>query len=354
MTSDEPRPDQAGDPVPPPGTQAEVPVPPPGFAAAPSPAFAAAPSPPEAPEVPEAPAAPFAPVSAGLPQPPQAPADATAPPPEPPGPPAPGGAYPVGPYPVGTTVLGTPAEPITLKAEPRRRRGLIAGIAAAVIALGALAVKFVIPLVLVTAVGGAIGTVFGGPFEKLPADQKQALEQRFDAAVGDSLKNLSDAETTAKVDAMLTAGLPRLADQELVDKVHLTAKLLNTADVATCATIARATATGKGDTPALTTALNALDTPSMGRWFEINVAAIEAQAKGTPPARTVDKAESDRVLGDVFARFSDVESQQIGSLYNGAEASDADACNAFRALYTHIEALPAADLAIAALYDVSP
>lgn len=194
----------------------------------------------------------------------------------------------------------------------------------------------------------------GGPFAKLPSDQQKALEQRFDAATGDIIKGLSEAETTAKVDAMLVAGLPRLSDKLLVEKVQLTVKLLNAADEPTCARVARATATGADDGDAMSTAIGAMDTVSIGRWSAYNVSAIEAEAKGSPDARSVPEADSSRVLDDVFGRFSETEAEQIGTLYQGAEVSDADACAAFRALYTHISELPAPDLAIAALYDVSP
>jgi hypothetical protein len=257
-------------------------------------------------------------------------------------------------YVAGTSVLGTPVEPVAAAPARKKRGGLVALVIGAVVVIGGLFLKFGLPILVGTAVSGVLGGVFGGPFQKLPSDQRQALEQRFDAAVGETLKGLSDADTSAKVDSMLLAGLPRLGDELLADKVHLTVKLLKASDEATCARVARATASGKDDTEAMSAAINALDAVSIGRWFDINVSAIEAEAKGAPAQRTVAKADSDRVLGDVFARFSDTEAQQIGSLYNGSETSDADACSAFRALYTHIEELPAADLALAALYDVSP
>ena len=113
-------------------------------------------------------------------------------------------------------------------------------------------------------------------------------------------------------------------------------------------------AAGKGYVAAMSAAIGTMHPVSIGRWFEITVSAIEAESKGSPAVRTVPAEDSDRVLADVFAKFSDTESQQIGGLYNGSEVSDADACNAFRALYGHITELPPADLAIAALYDVSP
>jgi hypothetical protein len=336
MSTDAPRPDQPWDaPVePPPPGPSEPPAQPEALA----PPVSATPEPAHVAPEPPVPPAPVAPA-------PVAPAPVA---------PAPGGIYPPGVYAAGTTVTGEPVAPITVGPEPKKRGGLIAAVIAGVLVILGLFLKFGLPILVGTAVSGVLGGVFGGPFEKLPADQKQALEQRFDAATKDILKGMSDAETMVKVDAMLTAGMPRLSDELLVEKVQLTVKLLKAADEPTCARVARATATGKGDDDAMSAAIGAMDTASIGRWFEINVSAVEAESKGSPAARTVAAEDSDRVLADVFTKFSDTESQQIGNLYNGAEVSDADACTAFRALYTHITELPPADLAIAALYDVSP
>jgi hypothetical protein len=291
----------------------------------------------------------------GLDAPPTAPAPFADIPPAPAAP-IPGDLPPAAPgglYPAGAFNYGTPAAPFA--PAPRKRRGLISGaIIGAVAVIGGLLLKFGLPILIGTAASGVLSGFFGGPFDRLPSDQRKALEQRIDAAIGDSLKDLSDAAASAKVTAMIGSGLPRLDDALLSEKIHLTVKLLNGADVATCARIARATASGAGDSDAIKTALGTMDTTSVGRWFEINVSAIEAEAKGAPPARTVATSDSDRVLGGVIARFSTVQTQEITDLYQGKEIPDAGACDAFRALYGHIDELPAADLAIAALYDVTP
>ena len=278
----------------------------------------------------------------------QTPPDAAPPPvPDAPtsAPPAPGGVYPPGVYPA---VYGTPAEPtVAAASSPKKRRGLAA------VLIGIVVVAFLkigLPILVGTAVSGVLGGVFGGPFEKLPSDQKQAFEQRFEAATGDTLKGLSDSEKLTKAQAMLQSGLPRLSDELLVERIHLTTKLLMASDVATCARVARATATGVQDEDALSTAVGAMDTASIGRWFEIAVSAIEADAKGSPPPRSVPQAETERLFGDVVATFSDNESRQLDTLFSGTAASDADACSAMRAFYTHIEELPAAELALVALY----
>ena len=42
--------------------------------------------------------------------------------------------------------------------------------------------KFGLPLLIGVAATGVIGNIFGGPYGRLPSDQQQALERRFDAA----------------------------------------------------------------------------------------------------------------------------------------------------------------------------
>jgi hypothetical protein len=271
----------------------------------------------------------------------------------PPGPVAPAApAAPGGFYPATHTEPGAPVPPQV--APPKRRRGLIGVGAALLTALVAILLKFGLPLLLGAAATGVLGSVFGGAYGKLPSDQQKALEARFDAAIGTTLDGKSDVEKTAAIDAMITSGLPRLDDAPLVDKIHLTVKLLNGTDEATCAKLARATASGKEDSDALLKSLDALDTDSVGRWYDINIQAIEADA-ASRPVRTADNAAAERILTTIASGLSATEAAQISALYSGTgTASDADACGGIRTLYNRIDALPPSDLAIAALYDASP
>jgi hypothetical protein len=272
-----------------------------------------------------------------------------APEPPPAAPPAPGGIYAA-----GTTVLGTPVEPIAAAPEPRKRGGLVAVVIGGVVVIGGLVLKFGLPILIGTAASGLLGGVFGGPFEKLPQDRQDALEKRIEVALGDSIKGLDDTAATAKVNALLAAGLPRLPDEDLTDKINLTVKVLTTADGPTCARLARANATGTSDEEAVSTAVGSLDAASIERWFDINITAVEAEAAGAPPARTADPDEVARVFQAAAGTFTETQAQHVDALYNGSEVSDADACDAIRAVYGAILTLPPADLALAALYDVSP
>ena len=82
---------------------------------------------------------------------------------------------------------------------------------------------------------------------------------------------------------MIRPGCPA-RDDPLVERIHLTAKLGTAADEATCARLARSIASGKGDAESTRKALEALDVASIGRWYDINIQAIEAEAASTPSA----------------------------------------------------------------------
>jgi hypothetical protein len=245
------------------------------------------------------------------------------------------------------------APPAGPPAAPKGRRWVLGVATGAAVVAVAILLKLALPLLIGTAVSGVLGNVFGGAYSKLPADQQQALQRRVDAAIGTRLDGVPDAEQSTRIEAMVRSGLPRLSDAPLVEKVHLTVKVLSATDEATCARIARGIATGVADKDATLKALEAVDVDSIGRWYDINVQAIEADAASTP-VRAVDPNDSERILTGIASGFSTAEAEQVGALYRGGEVSDGDACGGLRAFYRHVETLPAGDLAVAALYDVAP
>lgn len=249
---------------------------------------------------------------------------------------------------------GTPGLPPMPPPAPARSRRGVAVVTAVLAVVVGVGLKWVLPLVLVSSVSGVLGNVFGGPFDKLPSDQRDALGKRFEAAVGTQLDGLSDEASGAKVDELIRGGLPRLSDQLLVERIRLTITFMGKTDLASCASIARSTASGGSTDSAMSTAISTLDTASIGRWFDINITAIEAQSAGTPAVRAVDEASSSRVLGIIVDAMSPDEMTKLNELYGGGEVTDETACGAFRAFYGHIGELSSADIAIAALYDVAP
>ena len=236
------------------------------------------------------------------------------------------------------------------------RRGLLALAAAGAVAVGGLVVKFGLPLLFGAAASGLLGGVFGGPFEKIPDDQQQALEQRLDSAFGDRLEGKSEAQVLAEIERTLNGGLPRLSDDRLLDRLTLSAALLSAADVPTCAAIARASAAGEPARDAIATAIGALPPESIARWFDINVTAMEAELAGFPAARTTDPAEVDRIAVDLITGLDPAKAALVSDLYGGQAVtmSDDDACGGVRALYEAMNNVGGADRAVIALFDVTP
>jgi len=138
-----------------------------------------------------------------------------------------------------------------------------------------------------------------------------------------------------------------------VERLHLTLKVLAGTDVATCARVARAITSSVDDNDATMKAVEALDVASIGRWYDINVQAIEADAASTP-VRSVSDADANRILATVVGALTPTEEAQVVATNGAGPVGDEDACGAIRALYRHIEALPPADVAVMALYDAAP
>ena len=108
---------------------------------------------------------------------------------------------------------------------PPKASGARKGITAAAIALAALvgvfAVKVVLGFVVGTAAANIFGSAFGGPWEHLPAETRDQLNQRAEAALGDGGGRPSDDEKGAKLIEHGPHGLARLDDQTLIRRVEL-------------------------------------------------------------------------------------------------------------------------------------
>lgn len=233
-----------------------------------------------------------------------------------------------------------------------KRAGLVVGVVAA---LGVLAVKFVLPLVLVSVAGQALEAVFGGPYARLPSDVRDGFERRIEAAVGDQLEGLSDEEQSTQVQALIKAGLPRLDDATLETRYRIAGRAFDRADTATCAILARAVFTGTEPSDnSNTKVIGALDDTDLRRWFEISVQAMEAEARGAPAATTVTDAAVEPLWEGVGSALSATDLAALVSIGNGETVDDASACSALRELYRATLGLPPAQVTLFARYDVSP
>jgi hypothetical protein len=222
-------------------------------------------------------------------------------------------------------------------------------------ALGLLALKFILPLIIASMAGQALGAVFGDPYARLPSDVREEFEERVDAAAGERLRDLSDDERSAMAQGLVARGLPRLDDATLVTHFRLASTAFQRTDVSTCATAARALFVGA--TPSTETNLKviaALDEADLRQWVDISVEALEAEARGHPAARTVTDASIDPLVAAVVGQMTAGDLEALGAITGGETVSDVSACSAVRAFYGAVLALPPAELALLARYDVSP
>lgn len=235
-----------------------------------------------------------------------------------------------------------------------RQKGIAAvGVALAVFA-GAFALKFVIGFLVAGAASSVIGAAFGGPWDRLPAETRDQLNQRAEAALGDAASGLSTSEKSDKLVDMGDRGLTRLDDATLIRRIELYQIGLDAVDEATCAAIMRSSMTGPVTGDDALALVGALSTERFAEWAEIWVQALEAEASGAPPVRTLSDADSTAMFDAIFAGISDAEFSTIQALSDGTTVTDTEACDANRAIYAAGLGLDDVNRAAFALTDVAP
>ena len=269
-------------------------------------------------------------------------------------PPVPPPLFPTDAQPVGAPALTSGPE---TPAPPKKGGGAKLGAALAVGAaiLGAIVVKFVLPLVLVGVAGGVFGAAFGGPYMELPGDVRSNFEARLDTALGDSFDDLSETEQTARIGQLIDGGMPRLADSLVVDNFRLTAKAIGAVDDANCASIARATFAGTEPADDAANALvGTLAGAELQQWFEVRIAAVEAEVRGSPAQVLIADAAVDPLYQQLFGMMSQADIDTLAGISTGATVEDAALCSAVRGLYNAVLRLAPADALLFARYDVTP
>ena len=221
--------------------------------------------------------------------------------------------------------------------------------------LGAIAVKFVLPIVLVGVAGGVLGVAFGGPYMELPADVRSGFEQRLETALGDSFDDLPEDQQTARIGQLIDGGMPRLDDGLIAANFRLTAQALVAVDDANCGTIARATFAGTEPSDEAATALvGTLEGAELQQWFEVRIAAVEAEVRGSPAQVLITEAAVDPLFQRLFPLMSEADTNTLATISTGGTVDDAALCSAMRGLYNSVLQLSAADALLFARYDATP
>jgi hypothetical protein len=232
---------------------------------------------------------------------------------------------------------------------------LTAFILVAAAALGAIIVKFVLPLVLVGAVGQVFDSAFGGPYMRLAGDVRSGFEKRLDTAFGNTLDGQTDSEKTARVQTAVESGLSRLDDNLVSKNFQLTTKAIGAVDVPSCAAVSRAIVQGAEPPESAANAMiNTLSDSDLQQWFEIRVSAIEADLRGAPAQVAITDDQVNPLYEKLFGVMSSDDIKVIGDLAGGATVEDQELCTAVRDLYSAVLGLSADEALLFARYDVSP
>jgi hypothetical protein len=252
--------------------------------------------------------------------------------------------------------LDSPMPPAVQLPKKRGRFGLVGTfVAVAAAAIGAIVVKFVLPLLLVGAVGQVLGSAFGGPYGRLPSDVRSGFDNRLEAAVGSSMDGESDSDKSDHILTLVKSGLSRLDDGLITTNFQLTSKALGAVDVPSCAAISRAIISGAQPPEDATNAMiNTLSDSDLKEWFEIRVSALEAESRNSPAQVAVTDDQVNPLYTKLFALMQPEDITVIGQLGQGGTVEDAPLCTAIRDLYSSVGSLSPSDALLFARYDVSP
>ena len=242
-------------------------------------------------------------------------------------------------------------------ASPARkpRRGLVAVLAGFFAVIVGVGGKVLLGLAVAGVGSQVLGSLFGGPFEKLPQSTRDGFEQRLNTALGPNADKLSESDYAAKYNNFLVDGLSRLSDDKLVSEVRVLTVMFDRADAATCAETARSEWGSTGNTFQVSDKMwSLLSQDELIAHIETQVEAVEASAAKAPPQVTVSADQARAPVESVFASIGDTDNAILNDLAAGTTRTDAEACSAVKAFHDAELALPSDQLALVARYTASP
>lgn len=198
-------------------------------------------------------------------------------------------------------------------------------------------------------------SAYGQPYRDLPSDFRSAMESRIEAVVPADFREFDAGRQTNWFRGEADDGLVRLDDPTLTRSFLLEVVAKERMPIEACGEMVRALSSGGDVTKSTWIAfLTGLDTAGRMEWIEIDVAAIEAEARGTRIPRIVSQNEADRAFGAIDALASPGEASAIQAIGAGTTPGDAEWCSGVRAFGTAAMRLSATDLATIARYRVQP
>ena len=126
------------------------------------------------------------------------------------------------------------------------------------------------------------------------------------------------------------AAIPRLSDAELAEWLTLTRRLLDSADVETCAALVR----GTGHSDDAIAAFRSLDVESFRRYIELIVSGVRLELTEAPGAAPPSSKEVDAALLLLAQEMGETRWHEVGAAFaSPVTATDAELCSAARDLY---------------------
>jgi hypothetical protein len=254
-----------------------------------------------------------------------------------------------GPWTPSATPIPTPPDGSRGRKRTGRRAALITGIAI----LAGLTLKIGTGLLVTGVAGSALGTMFGGPYQRLPSEYRQEIESRMRTAVP-GIDKMPSAEVGTRITALVSDGLLRLDDASTVTYWSAIGTALNRADTPRCAAVARESIGGGSTSPGSVASKlpETLDVPTLESLLTVTVSAIEASSRQSPDRRTVDEAVARPLINRFAAGLTPSEIGDLGQLDSGSLPEDR-ACASARAVFRAVGTLGPRDQATLVRYLLS-
>lgn len=214
-------------------------------------------------------------------------------------------------------------------------------------------------LILATAAGGCKRLAEEAVAAQNPYPPSSPLHAPFDRMLRRTatdpryLKLIAEADDPAaarrKALELAIDGMPRLDDQALVERMRLTAYLLEASSEIACARLARPSAdTRQVLSTAIDAGLKKMTPEQIDAWFELSYQAINAALDQTP-APALDETQAQNALVDLVRSMpEDSRDKALSTLVSPDQADPTDLCRTARMVHREALKRPARERAILA------
>ena len=175
------------------------------------------------------------------------------------------------------------------------------------------------------------------PYERLVREFGTRVLQRPEVAA--RFQDVNDSEVERVVAELTKDGLPRLPDERLKRRAELKQRLLELADISSCATMVRGT--GGMIPPVVLETLGKVDERALEEWFALQEQALVAGVQRSRVQAVPTDREIRRSITEMFSRLPADAAQRLQRAMSNIDGvSEAEACWAGRTLLAGVNQLP--------------